>query len=396
MSKKLGVGFVALFSVLAILLAQVLTVAPPVPDVVNPFVTVKLQSLSRNDALPLEISGRWQLIDSKTNEVLIERDNFQGNLVCDITGPKLGAYAANRDNVYLHCDGEDALRLNYFSYPGELIIEAERNRLNQYQQLNLYLRLKLEDYVLGVICGELPSQTPSIGAALEAQSIAARTYAIFKIQQGKQLRGDSRDQVYKGSDHNTQQARDAVHATRGLVLSEDGLILPSFFHRSCGGGTANSFEADFSKTKLTALVGSIDPQCGDVYQRWQRTVPVDRLDKLSTEFKLGDTLQALNTVSKDKFQRRLVMRLQGENGHHDLTGEFVRSRLGLPSMIWHGLILNRDGSITITGSGHGHGIGFCQEGAMRQARQGLDYATILQHYYPGAEVESLTANLFNQ
>jgi len=396
MSNKLGLGFVVIFSALAILLAQVFTVAPPAPDVVNPLVTVRLQSLSRNDALPLEISGRWQLIDSKTDNVLIERDNFQGNLVCDITGPKLGAYAANRDKVYLRCDAEDALRLNYFSYPGELIIEAERNKLNQYHQINLYLRLRLEDYVLGVICGELPSQAPGIGAALEAQSIAARTYAIFKIQQGKQLRGDSRDQVYKGSDHNTQQARYAVHATRGLVLSEDGVILPSFFHRSCGGGTANSFEAEFSKTKLSALAGNADPQCGDVYKRWQRTVPVDRLDKLSTEFKLGDTLQALNTVSKDMFQRRLVMRLQGENGHHDLSGEFVRARLDLPSMIWHGLVINRDGSITITGSGHGHGIGFCQEGAMRQAKQGLDYAAILQHYYPGAKVESLTANLYHQ
>jgi len=396
MSNQLGVGFVVIFSALAILLAQVFTVAPPVPDVVNPDVIVKLQSLSRNDALPLEISGRWQLIDPKTEDVLIERDNFQGDLVCDITGPKLGAYAANRDKVYVRCDGEDALRLNYFSYPGELIIEAERNKLNQYHQLNLYLRLKLEDYVLGVICGELPSQTPDIGAALEAQSIAARTYAIFKIQQGKQLRGDSRDQVYKGSDHNTQQARDAVHATRGLVLSENGVILPSFFHRSCGGGTANSFEAEFSKTKLSALAGSADPQCGDVYQRWQRTVPVDRLDKLSAEFKIGDTLQALNTVSKDMFKRRLVMRLQGENGHHDLSGEFVRARLGLPSMIWHGLVINRDGSITITGSGYGHGIGFCQEGAMRKAKHGLDYAIILQHYYPGAEVEPLTDNLFSQ
>ncbi|MDE0585333.1 MAG: SpoIID/LytB domain-containing protein [Planctomycetota bacterium] len=396
MSNKLGVVFVVIFSALAILLAQVFTIAPPTPDVVNPLLTVKLKSLSRNDSLPLQISGRWQLIDSKTDEVLIERDNFQGDLVCDITGPKLGPYAANRDKVYLHCDGEDALRLDYFSYPGELIIEAERNKLNQYHQLNLYLRLRLEDYVLGVICGELPSQTPDIGAALEAQSIAARTYAIFRIQQGKRLRADSRDQVYIGSDQNTWQAKDAVHATRGLVLSEDGVILPSYFHSNCGGGTANSFEADFSKTKLSALAGSTDPQCGDVYQRWQHTVPVARLDKLSAEFNLGDTLQALNTVSKDIFQRRLVMRLQGENGHHDLSGEHVRIRLGLPSMIWHGLIINRDGSITITGSGNGHGIGFCQEGAMRQAKQGLDYAAILQHYYPGVEVEALTANLFNQ
>jgi stage II sporulation protein D len=395
MSKKLSLSFVAVFSVLTILLAQVFTVAPPIPDVVNPMVTVKLQSISRNGSIPLEISGRWQLIDSSNDEVLIERDNFRGDLRCDITGPKFGPYAANRDHVYLRCQGDKSLRLNYFSYPGELIIEVERNKLDQCHKLNLYLRLELEDYVLGVICGELPSQTPGISAALQSQAIAARTYAIFKIQQGKTLRGDSRDQVYKGSDHNTQQAIDAVHATAGLVLSENDVVLPSYFHRNCGGGTANAFEAEFSKRPLAALAGSSDSQCADIYQRWQRTVPVSRLDKLSAEFKIGETLLALNTVNKDQFQRRLSMRLQGEKGHHDLTGEFVRARLGLPSMIWHELIINPDGSITVTGSGYGHGIGFCQDGAMRKAKRGLDYATILQHYYPGANVEVLTAELFN-
>ncbi|MBC8369418.1 MAG: SpoIID/LytB domain-containing protein [Planctomycetes bacterium] len=397
MSKTVAVFFVALFSVLLILLSKVFTTAPPALNLVNPLVVVRLQSIEIGDSLPLEISGRWQLRNSADDTVLVERDNFQGNLLCDISGPRFGSYASNNhDSVYLHCQSPESLRLNYFTYPGDLLIEVEYDDLRQRSRLNLFLRLELEDYVLGVVCGELPSQSPGIEAALEAQAIAARTYAIYKIQQGKRLRGDSRDQVYKGSDYHTEQARAAVAETRGMVLSENKKILLSFFHRNCGGATSNSFDSEFSATPVAALVGSEDKLCDDVYQRWQRTVDVKLLDKLSTEFGLGDSLLALNTVSKDKTQRRLQMRLQGLTGHQNVTGEFVRARLGLPSMIWHELVINPDGSITITGSGYGHGIGFCQEGAMRRAKQGVDYATILQHYYPGANVEVLTANLFNQ
>lgn len=396
MNKTLAIFFVGVFSVLIMLLAQVFTVAEPPPDVVNPKVTVRLQSIKLGESIPLEISGRWQMIDTRNGNVLIERDNFQGNLLCDITGPQLGAYASNRDDIHLSFESESSLRLNYFSYPGELIIEVERDGYNQPKKMQLFLKLDLEDYVLGVICGELPSQTPNIGAALAAQAIAARTYAIYKIQQGKRLRGDSRDQVYVGSDHYTQQARDAVHLTSGLVLKENAAILPSFFHRNCGGGTADAQQADFSKIYLQGLSGNEDTECADVYQRWMRNIDVNKLDNLSSEFKLGDSLLALNTVTKDKYQRRLMMRLQGKNGHRDVTGEFVRARLGLPSMVWHALIINPDGSITITGSGYGHGIGLCQEGAMRRATQGADYSAILQHYYPGAEAAVLTAKLFNQ
>ncbi len=279
---------------------------------------------------------------------------------------------------------------------GDLLIEVERDDLRQAKSMYLSLRIELEDYVLGVICGEMPSQTPQISAALEAQAIAARTYAIWKIKQKKYLRGDSRDQVYLGSDHHTQNARDAIAKTSGLVLSEKGRVLSSFFHRNCGGGCSNAYRAEFSKTDLVALSGSADPQCDDVYQRWQRTVSASTLDKLAREFRIGKTLTAINTIEKDKYQRRLQIRIQGDTGHYDLTGEFLRARFDLPSMIWHGLIINPDGSITVTGSGYGHGIGFCQDGAMRKAKQGLDYATILQHYYPNANVTVLTADLFKQ
>jgi len=37
--------------------------------------------------------------------------------------------------------------------------------------------------------------------------------------------------------------------------------------------------------------------------------------------------------------------------------------------------------VVATGGGNGHGIGMCQWGAMGMARAGIDYRTILDHYY---------------
>jgi SpoIID/LytB domain protein len=39
------------------------------------------------------------------------------------------------------------------------------------------------------------------------------------------------------------------------------------------------------------------------------------------------------------------------------------------------------------GGGWGHGVGMCQTGAMGMAEAGLDYRTILGHYFPGTSIK---------
>lgn len=41
------------------------------------------------------------------------------------------------------------------------------------------------------------------------------------------------------------------------------------------------------------------------------------------------------------------------------------------------------------GAGWGHGVGLCQIGAAAMGARGYDYRTILQHYYPSAEIRSI-------
>lgn len=43
----------------------------------------------------------------------------------------------------------------------------------------------------------------------------------------------------------------------------------------------------------------------------------------------------------------------------------------------------KSGKVTLTGKGYGHHVGLCQWGAREMVRQGWDYISILQFYYPG-------------
>ena len=46
-------------------------------------------------------------------------------------------------------------------------------------------------------------------------------------------------------------------------------------------------------------------------------------------------------------------------------------------------------AFTLTGRGFGHGAGLCQWGAKAYADAGWDYRHILEHYYPGTELQTL-------
>lgn len=43
-------------------------------------------------------------------------------------------------------------------------------------------------------------------------------------------------------------------------------------------------------------------------------------------------------------------------------------------------------NVILHGHGYGHGVGLSQEGAIRMVELGIDYDSILRHYYTGAEV----------
>ena len=101
----------------------------------------------------------------------------------------------------------------------------------------------LEAYLLGVVPGEMPSSWPS--AALQAQAVAARSYAVATLVKGKAwtLVPDGRSQQYLGVAAETPAATAAVKATAGSVLVYHGAVATAFYSSSSGGETQSGFDA---------------------------------------------------------------------------------------------------------------------------------------------------------
>ena len=101
--------------------------------------------------------------------------------------------------------------------------------------------LNLEDYLKGVVPGELsPDQFGEI-EALKAQAVAARTYAIKNLGQYRALGYDLSDtpasQVYGGLDAERPLSSRAVDDTRGEVIRYKGNLINALYMSTCGGMT---------------------------------------------------------------------------------------------------------------------------------------------------------------
>ncbi len=121
-------------------------------------------------------------------------------------------------------------------YRGELVV------YNYDKKLTVINRLPIEKYVLGVV----PSEMPSVWniEALKAQAIAARSYAIANLKKrgskGYDLVDTPLDQAYGGASAETKKTNEAVLATKGIVLTYKGKVIPAYYHAASGGRTVGS------------------------------------------------------------------------------------------------------------------------------------------------------------
>ncbi|RMH04104.1 MAG: SpoIID/LytB domain-containing protein [Planctomycetota bacterium] len=337
----------------------------------------------------LGVRGRYRLLDDDGIE-LFTGDDFRGELELDEAGLRLGSWRIRRDRCWIVPDGDQALELEGSRYAGRLRCEVDRTDRGLADSFSLLLELPLEDYVLGVVCGELPTRAAGAGEALRAQAVAARTFALWNLRRGRRtLRDTASDQRFRGLDWVTDEARRAVEDTRGLVLVWEGDLLPAWFHADCGGGTSDAAAVGFARKKLPPLAGVPDPECAAT-PPWRRIVPADVLDRLAVHDGLGRSLEKIVPQRRDPASGRLLEAvLVGEEASLPYRGEDLRRALSLPSMVLLSLQPRPDGSLVVTGRGRGHGVGLCQEGALRRSRAGVGWAEILAHDYPGARIVSL-------
>jgi stage II sporulation protein D len=125
------------------------------------------------------------------------------------------------------------LAWNGRAYHGLLVVRRHGPKLS------IVNSVPLDGYVSGVVGGEMPHNWNL--AALEAQAVASRSYALATLKPSKHfdLFSDTRSQVYGGIAYETPGIDFAVRRTAGRVLTWHGRVATTFFFSTSGGRTAD-------------------------------------------------------------------------------------------------------------------------------------------------------------
>jgi stage II sporulation protein D len=152
------------------------------------------------------------------------------------------------------------LHLGAKHYRGKLVVAAVGGGVR------VVNRLGIDAYVRGVVTNESPAGWGDVGAqeALNAQAVAARSYALFTVNNGGGkcsgfLCPTTADQVYNGYDSETANGNEAVDATSGKVVLYNGAVAQTFFSSSTGGRTATNVDTWGSLTAVPYLESTPDP-----------------------------------------------------------------------------------------------------------------------------------------
>lgn len=234
-----------------------------------------------------------------------------------------------------------------------------------------------------------------------------------------------------------ENARKAVDATWGEVLTCDGEICDARFSKCCGGRTevfsscwedaeyrylrsfadtpghddnGDCFCSTDNREVLSQVLNDYDLEAGNFY-RWQETFTPERLSALVAETlrqlfglqEVGRTL-CLTPLEYGPSGRIIRMEVVTEAGTFVVGKELtIRKMLSESHLRSSALELHwyLDGQeiaqsdvmsrgydrLVLNGRGWGHGVGLCQVGAAVMASGGYAYRDILAHYYPETIVQ---------
>jgi len=293
-------------------------------------------------------------------------------------------------------------------YRGELVITATDSG-------SLVVnRLPMDDYLRGVVPLEIGNRTSAEMAAVQAQAVAARTYAYKHLNDARpfDMYATVQDQVYGGVDAENPLSDTAIASTSDVVVLYNGQPITTPYHSTCGGSTAGVSEVWYDQPDQPYLrpVSDKIPGTNNYYCdpsprfSWTQTYDATGLRAVMEKYLANYTnapkanlgrITDVREEGKTPSGRVAALTVQTESGSYTLRGNDIRFVLRDPK----GVILNstlfslsaatRGGevsSLTLNGRGYGHGIGMCQWGAIGRARAGQNYRTILETYYPGTTI----------
>ncbi|MEO0934380.1 MAG: SpoIID/LytB domain-containing protein [Cyanobacteria bacterium J06641_2] len=347
----------------------------------------------------------------------------------------INGYRYNRNNLKIS-SSKNLIRVNNQSgeskskrlYAGRLNLQP-----NAYGTYSLVNNVPLETYLRGVVPYEIGAKAPQ--AAMEAQAIIARTYALRNLRRFEvdnyQLCADTHCQVYYGLKGATEKTDKAIAATRSMVLTYENVLVDALYSSTTGGVTA-SFDSVWNGEDRPYLKPVVDTAKGvwDLSQqsladeknfrlfmslnkgfnesdqkwfRWSRESSLENITKglqkflkvKNSPFAKFKTVKDIQVVERSKGGRILKLAVDTDIGTFHLYKDEVRSAFFAPrSTLFYLKELNKGKPGTwgyaFIGGGLGHGVGLSQVGAMNLADLGWENGRILKFYYPGTQIQMLS------
>jgi stage II sporulation protein D len=213
-------------------------------------------------------------------------------------------------------------------YTGTAIGQAPANAVVKVLVGSKVKVIPLETYVRGVVSAEVSASWPM--AALEAQAVASRTYAITAHAGGTKfdVYTDDRSQVYRGKAAETSRTNAAVAATAGQIVTYGGQPVITYFFASSGGHTESVQDSFIGSTPEPWLVGVADPFEGAPLHRW--TVSMSFASATSHLGGLVDgSFKGIEVLRRGSSPRIVSAEVLGSKGHTLASGPELAARLGL-------------------------------------------------------------------
>ena len=274
--------------------------------------------------------------------------------------------------------------------------ERNSRKITLLQNDGTVTTMEESEYLTGVLLAEMPVSFHD--EALKAQAVVARTYVAKQLLSGAKHSGQkicadpSCCQAYcspeqflnaGGSSFDVDRIRSLVQQTQSQMLYyEDALIEATYF--SCSGGKTEDAVAVWG-TNIPYLQAQDSPgeeQAAHYTDTVQFTAEEfsARL-QLSPDSLPGSWVEEINYTAGGGVD---TIQICGVT----YSGTQIRSLLQLRSTAFQIAVVGQ--TVTVTTKGFGHRVGMSQYGAEAMAEGGNSYVEILQYYYPGTVLETVT------
>jgi stage II sporulation protein D len=262
--------------------------------------------------------------------------------------------------------------------------------------------LPIEEYIMGVVAGEMRPDWPM--SAYAAQAILARTFTMEKLSRGgtRAIHGtDMCDAVEHTQAYNpaeiTPAIREAVRATRGEVAAWRGNYIKAWFHAYSGGHTESAKIGLNFKEKEPPYIKMVKSP-GEKYapmeiKSWVAEFTLDEMQKALGD--MGFQVRNINKIEiskKSKTGRAWILRIFHGGGKLDVTASDLRLALGADRLASAWLtaepVIEGD-RVIFKGTGYGHGVGMDQWGAYAMAKEGKESEEIIKYFFKGISIEKI-------